>query len=367
MKFSIVKSKFYEALSCLKGVIPATSAMPVVQNFCLKCANNKLQLIGTDLENTIKLEIEAQTELEGELILPFKFLFDTVSNLPGDCVINCESRGEFVEIVTNQTKFKFASLKSDTFPKPPEFSEKNSIKLKTSVLKKLIKKTVFASSSDKTTRLHLAGLNIKLMQNNLHVAGTDVRRLAYIKYPMQSEAEFSFTVPSDTIKEVSNLCDKFDEVNLILTEQENQIVFSFENTVFYSKLLEDEFPDYLSIIPEGVDTRFKINTSKFSEILKMAKPVANAASIKSVILKISDNNFSVTASAEEQGNFETSINVEAEGDNAEISFNIDYLINVVDVIETDNIIVDFNGPTRPAVLREENNSNYIYIVMPLRG
>ncbi|MFA5479425.1 MAG: hypothetical protein WC337_05345, partial [Candidatus Muiribacteriota bacterium] len=194
-----------------------------------------------------------------------------------------------------------------------------------------------------------------------------VRRLSYIKIPVSSDDEFSFTVQAETLKEVRKLCEKYSNVDIILTENENQIVFRFENTIFFSKLLEDEFPDYLSIIPDNFVSRLVIPTDKFRDMLKMARPVANAASVKSIIVKLENSQLGIKAEAEEQGEFETFYQVVSEGDNAEINFNIEYIMQAVDICETDKLIIDFNGATRPAVIREENNDDYVYIVMPLRG
>ncbi|MFA7577377.1 MAG: hypothetical protein WC002_04830, partial [Candidatus Muiribacteriota bacterium] len=193
------------------------------------------------------------------------------------------------------------------------------------------------------------------------------RRLSYIKIPVSSDDEFSFTVQAETLKEVRKLCEKYSNVDIILTENENQIVFRFENTIFFSKLLEDEFPDYLSIIPDNFVSRLVIPTDKFRDMLKMARPVANAASVKSIIVKLENSQLGIKAEAEEQGEFETFYQVVSEGDNAEINFNIEYIMQAVDICETDKLIIDFNGATRPAVIREENNDDYVYIVMPLRG
>ncbi|MFA5478891.1 MAG: DNA polymerase III subunit beta, partial [Candidatus Muiribacteriota bacterium] len=326
MKFTVSKSDFSEILGFLKGVIPQNSAMPTVLNFYVKALSDKLEIIGTNLENTIKLSCSAKVDVEGEIILPYSFVSETVMNIPSSANLECEVKKDFFHINALNSKYKFVYAKTDDFPMPPEFSEKKHITIGCDILKNAIKKTLFAASTDKTSRIHLSGLNFKLMQNVLNVAATDVRRLSYIKIPVSSDDEFSFTVQAETLKEVRKLCEKYSNVDIILTENENQIVFRFENTIFFSKLLEDEFPDYLSIIPDNFVSRLVIPTDKFRDMLKMARPVANAASVKSIIVKLENSQLGIKAEAEEQGEFETFYQVVSEGDNAEINFNIEYIM-----------------------------------------
>jgi DNA polymerase-3 subunit beta len=339
----------------------------MMQNFYLKAEDNGLRIIGTDSENTIKIDIEADVEEKGEIVLPFKFVHETISTIPNDYILRFELKDDFMVMDTTDTKFKFVYANSSEYPKPPEYNEKMSFEINTELLSKMIKKTIFAVSTDKTNRIHLSGLNFKVMQKMLHIAGTDVRRLAYIKKNIDCDSEFSFTVPFETLKEVRALCDKNEKVKIVLTEKKNQIIFDFGDIIYYSRLLEEEFPDYLSIIPAGAMSSIKMSSDLFRQTLKMARPIANASSIKSVRFRLEDRNLTIEADAEEQGQFITSLKVDSQGDNADINFNIDYFYQASEICETENILIELNGPTRPSVVREEDNSDFVYIVMPLRG
>jgi len=367
LKFNITKSSFHEVLGYVKGIIPVTASTPMMQNFYLSANESGLKVIGTDSENTIKIDFDADIISNGEIVLPFKFLNETISNIPNDYILEFELKNDFMVVKTTDTKFKFVFANASDYPKPPEYNETMSFEISTEILSKMIKKTIFAVSTDKTNRIHLSGLNFKIMQNMLHIAGTDVRRLAYIKQNIDCKSEFSFTVPFETLKEVKTLCDKHNSVKIVLTEKKNQIIFDFGKIIYYSRLLEEEFPDYLSIIPSGAISSINISTDIFKQTLKMARPIANASSIKSVRFRLEDKQLILEADAEEQGQFSTSLKVDSQGDNADINFNIDYFYQVAEICETKNILIDLNGPTRPSVVREQDNTDFVYIVMPLRG
>ncbi|PLX18045.1 MAG: DNA polymerase III subunit beta [Candidatus Muiribacterium halophilum] len=269
-------------------------------------------------------------------------------------------------INSGKNKFNVVYTDSRDYPQPPKFNETHSFTLDTKLLSNIIKKTSFAACQDKT-RIHLAGLNFRVMQNILHVAGTDSRRLSYIKVPVQSDKECQFTVPLETLKQVKMLCYKYDKVDIVLTDDENQIVFRFEGVVYYSRLLNDEFPDYLSIIPADFQTRVIVGKENLKDILRMAKPVASASSIKALSTKVEESQLYIEAQAEEQGQFKTSLEVDKQGDNTDINFNIDYFYQVLEVLGEEVLAIDFNGPARPTAVREKDNDDFVYIVMPIRG
>ncbi|MFW5782859.1 MAG: DNA polymerase III subunit beta [Candidatus Muiribacteriaceae bacterium] len=367
MRFRIQKNAFYEVLTYLKNVIPANSALPMMSNFYLKAIDNRIVFIGTDQENTLKAELEAEVTEKGELVLPYRFVFDTLSNIPGDSMLDFELKDDYMNLSADGNIFRFVYASAEEYPEPPEYDERLSFTVDTGLLSDMIKKTIFAVSTDKTNRIHLSGLNFKVIQNILHIAGTDSRRLAYVKKPIECSHEFSFTVPFETLREVRALCSDYDKVKILLTGKENQIIFVFNNVIFFSRLLEDDFPDYLNIIPEGSTTRLMIETVKFKQILRMAKPIADAASVRSVRLVVSDGNLGVYADAEERGQFSTEVSVKTEGDNADVNFNIDYLLQVSDICDSDVITLALNSNTRPTVIRENENNDFIYIVMPIRG
>jgi|GEM_PF-6245360 len=366
MRFNITKNAFYEVLGYLKGIIPTNSALPMMQNFFLSGHDGKLTIVGTDQDNTIRVEMPADVVEPGDIVLPFKFLYDTISNIPVDSVLVFEKKDDFMSINSGKNKFDVVFADSRDYPQPPKFNETYSFTLETKLLSDIIKKTQFAACHDKT-RIHMAGLNFRIMQNILHVAGTDSKRLSYIKVPVQSEKECQFTIPLETLKQVRLLCDKYDKVDVVLTDDENQIVFRFDGVIYYSRLLNDEFPDYLNIIPSDFQTRIVVGKENFKDILRMAKPVALASSIKALNVKVDESQLFIGAYAEEQGQFKTSLDVDKQGENTDINFNIDYFYQVLEVLSNDVLEIDFNGKARPAAIREKDNDQFVYIVMPIRG
>lgn len=361
MKLTVEKSILLNGIQVVQNIITAKSALPILSNILIETQQDKIRLTATDLDVGISCVIPVDIQEQGAITVPAKRFSDIIKELPVDAVNIVTRKNNQVNITTELCEFKIMGLAREEFPKPPEFKDKEAIKIEQAALKKMLTLTSFAVSSDET-RYVLNGILFKINKNMLTLVSTDGKRLAVIEKKLNQniDKEIYIIVPLKTIHELNRNLKDDGEVSLVLGN--NQALFDLGNVIIISRLIEGEFPDYKQVVPPVSENKVGIDRDKFLLAVKRAA-LLSTPDYQAVKLEVFKNKLVVSKSTPDVGESREEVAVSYQGKELIIGFNPGYLIDVLKNLETDTIELELTDSEKPGVIRTEG---YVYIVLPMR-
>jgi DNA polymerase-3 subunit beta len=364
MKLSCNQEKLNKSLNIVNKIIGNKGTLPILNNILLSTDNGRLKLASTDLEIGMTTWIGAKIDNEGSITVPAKVMTDFVST-NDDEKIDLVLKDTTLELISTKYNARIKGIESSEFPLIPEIKNSKLLTLDVKNFQNVIKKILFACAIDET-RPVLTGVLFKVKKSELVLAATDSYRLAEatIKLETKADREIDVIVPSRTMLELSRVLSGATK-SLDVYLEENQILFSVDDTQIISRLIEGSFPDYTQIIPKEHNANYKLLTNELSKAIKMASFFARE-SANNIKLNFSENSLKVIAVSPQLGDNITTINMEKSGEDLEIAFNAKFVLDILAVIEESSVNIEANGKLQPVIIKPEKNTKLLYVVMPLR-
>jgi DNA polymerase III subunit beta len=351
MKVICSKGELLRGVQTVQTAVTGKGGLPILSNILLETEDNKLKLVSTDLEVGIKCTIKAEVVKKGAVTVPAKKFSDIVREMP-DKEIEIEvSSDNKITIACQKAIFKVMGLPKDEFPILPEFKHENTFKITQGALKDIIRKTIFAISTDET-RYVLNGLYLQTSSNKIEVVATDGRRLAYIvggSLPKASK-RLNIIIPSKAINELNRIIDRDGEVSISFSE--NQISFELDDILLVSRLIEGRFPNYEQVIPKSCPLKMKINTNELLNAVKRVSLLSPEKS-ESIKLALSDNKMIISANTQGVGEAEEEIAIAYKGTKFEVAYNPRYIADVLKNVDSEEVALEFTDAASPAIIRPE--------------
>lgn len=371
MKLTLKREDLLKPLQSVMGVVEHKQAMPILSNVLLKITNDGLlSVMGTDTE----IELVGQTRLENNLeaayiTLPARKLFDICKALPENALIKLMLENDRILLHSDRSRFSLATLPTDEFPnievKPADIK----FTIKQRDLRNLLQKTYFAIAQQ-DIRYYLNGMLLELHSNKIRVVATDGHRLAINSLLLPEleigEQQHSIIIPRKAVAELQRLLHDTDQEIEILMGN-NYIRAGYpDHYIFTSRLIEGLFPNYQQVIPRGGDKVVLLNREILKRALQRSAILCNENlrivyfDFKKDLLRISANN-----SAQELAEEEISIQYPFE-EEVNIGFNVNYLLDVLNNIDTEEVQFTFSNYGRGMLIEEPNNENSLFVIMPMR-
>lgn len=364
MKVSCTQENLARGLGIVSHMVGTRTTLPVLNNILLKTEKGRLKLSATDLEIGINTWIGGKVVKEGAVTCPARLISEFVTTNT-DKTINLELKDATLNLSSEHFKANIKGIEASEFPLIPEVKGGATIEIGAATLRDAITKTVFACALDET-RPVLAGIYIVVDGGTLKMVATDSYRLAEKRITTLSKsAKAKIIIPARTMAEIGRLIDESVE-KVAINVGENQVEFKIGPTEVVSRLIEGSFPDYEQIIPTNIKTKIEIPTASFSSAIKMASFFAreSANNIKLVVKK--PKIIQVLAVSPQVGDNVSDLEASFTGDELEIAFNSKFILDVLAVIGSENVDLEFAGPQVAGVVRPAKDKNYLYIIMPLR-
>lgn len=365
MKFSINREVLLKPLQQVAGVVERRQTLPVLSNVLMVVEGNKLSLTGTDLE----VELVATVALdniseEGEITVPARKLLDICKSLDSDKDISFAQNDQKLIVKSGRSRFSLSTLPAGEFPNLEDGPGAVEIEILQSDLKRLISKTVFAMAQQ-DVRYYLNGMLLELKDNYIRTVATDGHRLALCEAKLEISYEtLQVIVPRKGIMELFRLFSEEDEhVTIIIGT--NHIRARTSELVFTSKLVDGKFPDYDRVIPRGGNITLVGEKSALKQSFGRAAILSNEK-YRGVRILLSEGNMKIVANNPEQEEAEEEVTVDYSGRDLEIGFNVGYLLEVLNVIEEDNVRISLSDTNSSALVEPSEDSDSIYVVMPMR-
>lgn len=378
MKFTINRPAFISQLNNVLRAISSKTTIPILTGLKMVVDKERIVLTGSNSDITIESVIDASNpdydltvEDPGAIVLPARFFSEIVKKLPDKQVTIEVISGFQADITSGTAKFQINGQDAENFPHLPEVETDKTITLPNDVLKEVIRQTVIAVSKQESRPI-LAGIHITLHDGLLTAVATDSHRLAQRKVALNdvdNGIDFDVIIPGKSMNELSGMISDVDEdVQVQVTE--NQILFIFGNTHFYSRLLEGNYPETSQLIPETADTTVELDAGSFLASIERASLLSHESrnDVVKLTLKPSENLVRISSDSPDIGTVEEEVaTTSLDGNDLEISFNPNYMKDALRSFGQTTVKISFTSPLRPFTLvPTEDGENFVHLITPVR-
>ncbi len=374
MKVSVLQENLAKGLSIIGRAVPTRPAMQVLGNVLMEAEDGRLKLAATNLELGITAWIGAKIAEEGAITLPARTFIDLVNALSPERVdLELNVRTQTLHVHCGATNSNINGIDANEFPLIPQAGEDPGIAVPGPALREMILQTAFAAATD-DNRPILTGIFTRIDSGSLVMAAADGYRLAVRSTPLElgSGQVTELIIPARTLNELARIIsDEDEEVLLSIPRGRNQVIFHLKNVDVASTLLDGKFPDYQAIIPKGFSTSTVAYTSDLLRACKRAEIFARDVNNNAKVMVTPGEGPStpglvrLAAASTERGDADAIVDATVEGDDQEISFNVRYLIDVLNVIKEEQVLLQSNGPTAPGVIRPLGREDFTHVIMPM--
>nr|WP_263323981.1 DNA polymerase III subunit beta [Neobacillus sp. Marseille-Q6967] len=376
MRFIIQKDRLVQSVQDVMKAVTSRTTIPILTGVKITATTDGVTFTGSDSDISIESFIpkeEAGDEIveikqTGSIVLQAKVFGEIVKKLPTDTV-EIEVLNHLQTVIrSGKSEFNLNGLDAEEYPHLPQIEESNKLQIATDLLKTMIRQTSFAVSTSETRPI-LTGVNWKIENGELICIATDSHRLALRKAKIEAESSESYNVviPGKSLNELSKIIDDNNElIDIVITE--NQILFKAKHLLFFSRLLEGNYPDTSRLIPNESKTDVTVNTKEFLHAIDRASLLAREgrnnvvkfSTIEGGVIEISSNTPEVGKVVEEIQS------QSIDGEDLKISFSAKYMMDALKALEGTDIKVSFTGAMRPFLIRPLHDESTLQLILPVR-
>jgi DNA polymerase-3 subunit beta len=360
MKATIERATLLKSLSHVQSVVERRNTIPILSNVLIEAREDgSIRLMATDLDLQVDESVPANVDQAGATTVSAHTLFDIVRKLPDGSQVELSAASGKMQINAGRARFNLSTLPRDDFPMIAEGE------LPAATLRQIIDKTRFAISSEET-RYYLMGIFLHVADDLLKAAATDGHRLARVTVPRPDGADGmpDVIVPRKCVGELRKLLEEVEgtvEVSLSPTK----VRFGLGSAVLTSKLIDGTFPDYNRVIPTGNDKLLKLDPKSFMQGVDRVSTIASEKT-RAVKMSVDRDKVTLSVTSPENGIATEELPADYGSDGIEIGFNARYLMDILHEIEGDSVEVHLADAAAPTLLRENDKSSALYVLMPMR-
>ena len=373
MKFKIDKDKFLDAISIVWRSVWTNWTLPILSNILLKTSDWKIFFTATDLDLEISYFVDwAEISEEWEITVPAKLL-QSYLNFLNSWIVEFETKWEDIFLKSKSWKSKIKWLEAKDFPKNVSLKTENNFSINSKTLKSAIAEVLFSVSTS-MSRPFLTWINFDIKWSDLTMMSTDSYRFTQKKIKLDQEfsENLSIILPANTSQEVWKLISDWwmiwsEDFDVKISFSQDQILFEIWNIKLSSRLISWKFPDCTMLIPKDKVLQAVVQRNDFSQLVKRVN----------IFAKENNNNLRISFSEEDQQiqiktldtliwSDESSIEASIKWDDLEIALNSEFLIAILNVIKSNEIVVELNWNYAPVVFRNPEDDSFLHIIMPLR-
>jgi DNA polymerase-3 subunit beta len=364
MKFSTARESILGLLQSVIGVVERRQTMPVLANVLVVVKGDEVSLTATDLEVELVAKGSANVQQGGEITVPGRKLLDIVKALPDGAQVTLTVEGERATVRSGKSRFTLSTLPASEFPTVEDIRSQQTLTIGQGALKKLLEKTHF-SMAQQDVRYYLNGMLVESDGKTLKTVATDGHRLAYCEAPMESAAGGvqQVIVPRKGVLELQRLLTGEDTVELVIGT--NHVRVQIGTIRFTSKLIDGRFPEYGRVIPTNPSKKVAATRDVLRAALQRAAILSNEK-YRGIRLSVKPGVLTLQAHNPEQEEAEEEIDVSYEGEEMEIGFNVNYLLDALAAIDGDQVELGLTDANNSCLLTAPSMPQAKYVVMPMR-
>jgi DNA polymerase III subunit beta len=365
MELIIERSKLLPILQIVIGVVERRQPLPILANILFSASGDLLRITASDMEVELVSSIKLESPGKVEITLPARKLLDICRALPEDATIRIKTAGDKVQILSGKSRFSLSTLPSHEYPIIDMQEPAAEFTITQEALKDLLEKTAF-SMAQQDVRYYLNGLLLELTLTGIRAVATDGHRLALreLEIPMQIKEKLQIIVPRKGVVElIKHLENKNEEITVQITGNHMRVMFA--DLVFTSKLIDGKFPDYDRVVPEIGDAIVLADRELLKQSLTRASILSNEK-YRGIRILLEKNKLRALAHNPEQEEAEEEVEIQYDGAEMEIGFNVSYLLDALAIIKTEKVRISVKDPNSSCLLLPAEDNKCKYVVMPMR-
>ena len=368
MKFICEREKLLKAINSVVRGVASKTTMPILEGILIQTNDNEIKLTTYDLEIGIEYVIESEVEEQGNTVVNAIMFSEIIRKLPDTQISITLNENNLLVIECEGSLYKLATMNPEEFPELPKINIESSIQLDQKTLKSMIRKTIFAVSIEENRPI-FTGCLFAINDNKLNVVAVDGFRLAWTSNFLENKSsDFKAVIPGKTLNEVNKIIlDSYDFIKIGVSK--NQALFEMENCKIVTRLLDGEFLNYKSVIPQNWETRIRVNRRDIQECFERVSLISASSTEKEkkYPVKINIEVGKITISCTNQtGDAKEELFIETEGKDLEAGFNPKYFLDALKVIDDEEIFINFGTSISPCIIKPIENKDYTYMILPIR-
>jgi DNA polymerase III subunit beta len=377
MELKIATSELSKALGRSQGIVEKKSTMPILSHVLLEAKKTQLIVSATDLDLAVSSEHDQGCEIlkEGALAVSARHLYEIVRALPEQQVTLKKAHNNYLEVKSGPSEFRIVGLPAEDFPALPRFEKVPFADVEPAVLLDMIERTFFAVSTDET-RYNLNGVYFEPSAEALRLVATDGHRLSLVEKKVGATfgLKRGVILPKKGLQELRKLLaeaaeagDDKAKAETKLGFVENSAIVRRPGVVLSMRLIEGLFPDYRQVIPKAGEKVVKLGRARLLETLRRIS-LLSSDKAHAVKLELGKGMLRVLSQNPDLGDAKEEVPVEYEGEPLKIGFNARYVIDVLGVLKSADVLLELADDLSPGVLRgaDEADQGYTAVVMPMR-
>lgn len=373
MKILFDKKKMIETLTPAMGAVSNKNTFSATEGVLIDASSDTFFRIYTsDMEKGVRAEMDAQVLQQGKYIINAQRFFQIIKLMPGDRISLEVDNTLNATIKSGSSSFSLHALKGEDFPVFPEMSSLHKITVKQAMLKNIINRISFAIATD-DQRPMLCGAYFKIHDGSITAVACDSFTLAKYEVGVESDVNASFIVPGKALAELQKMLSDGDE-DILISLARKHVVFFLKDLMFFTRLIDSEYIDYMRIIPTECATEVEIDRADMLSSLERASLVSEDKSVSGISSFVKctfeGESLKVTSTSVNSKIYEE-IPCEKRGNDLIIGFNCRYLVNTLRVIPTDRVKLKLISPLMsmtitPSDAENDEKNRFLYMVLPVR-
>ncbi|MFT9497284.1 DNA polymerase III subunit beta [Anaerosolibacter sp.] len=364
MKFICSQKNLSASINIVQKAVSTKTTLPILRGILIEACDQKLKLVGTDLEVGIEHYIDADILSEGSIVISSRLLGDIIRKFP-DADVEVEvDETNTMTIKCANSEFTLIGQPSVEFPELPAVEEENTYEIPQDLLKNMIRQTAFATALDETRPI-LTGVLMEIQEGIINMVALDGYRLSLRQGNIKADFNNKAVIPGKTLNEIHRILSEEENAKVDIFFTDKHVLFQMANVRVISRLLEGEFINYKQIIPKDFKSRVKVKTRDLLDSIERASLLAREGKNNLIKFSVKDEMMTITSNAE-IGRVYENLRIELEGEDIDIGFNSKYFLDALKILDSDEIYLDFTTNVSPCIIKPTDTNNYTYLVLPVR-
>lgn len=367
MKLEIDRTELVNALALASKAVADRGVKPVLANVYLKAANDKLQLVGTDGEQMMIVEVAASIDREGAATVPARLMLELCSALPTNSLfpvsLELEPEDYKLTIALDKSRCEIITSSHEDYPPVPNLADLEMAEIKGSILALAMKQAGIAAAGKDDGNPVQKSVYVDLTAEPMVVA-TDSKRLMVVdlhEFEAPANMKQGLIIPAKAVKELSEMFKHADVAEMAMFK--DQLVCRVDNVTYISRLVDSKFPQYQRVLPKESTSSVIISRKELAQALKSLAPIAKNCS-NLVVYEFENDTLKLSANSPENGKAETKVDCKISGETPKIGLNLQFVSDFLGCVDCDSVKMELTTPNYP-VLFSANENNQKYVVMPL--
>lgn len=366
MRIRVERDIFVDALAPVQGVVEAKKTLPILSHVLIEAIPGDVSLFGTDLDVGLQTHCVAEIVQPGSVAVSAKKLYEIARELPSAPIefqVDSELR---VDITCRNSSFRLRGLPRDEFPAVPKLHGENEIALESKLFRDMLRKTLFAVSTDQT-RYALTGVLLQVLPEHVSMVGTDGHRLALVRAPRPGGSgthTIEALIPRKAMVEVPKI-SRTEEGQVRFWMADNQFVLQQDTTVMAARLIDGQFPNYEQVVPSPAAGQITLAAEELYGALRRTSAISGERT-NPTEFAFQEGKVRISCINVDLGEAHEEIPAEYAGPELRVGFNARYILDFLAAVDVERVTLQITDPLNPSVFRVAGDDGYSCVIMPMR-